>query len=133
MLNHLMNTRALTLAVFAIATAMLTTVVSVPAGAKDKLLSQKELKNLIAKAETKAEHERIAQHFEAEAARWEAEADTHGELAQYYRRNPDPAAWRYSRSPRSSEHCDSLSKDLRLAAQESRQLAADHRDMAKPK
>ena len=75
-----MNTRALTLAVFAIATAMLTTVVLVPVGAKDKLISQKELKNLIANGQTKAEHERIAQHFEAEAAQWEAQAYTHEEL-----------------------------------------------------
>lgn len=131
MLNHLMNTRTLRLAVFAVATAMLTGVVSVPARAKDKPVSQKELKNLIANAETKAEHERIAQHFEAEAAQWESEANTHEELALYYRRNPDPAAWRYSKSPRSFEHCDSLVKDLRKAAQESRQLAADHRGMAK--
>ena len=96
-----------------------------------KLLKKSELKNLIANAKTAAEHERIAQRFDAEAARWEAEANTHAELALYYQRNPDPAAWRYSRSPRSFEHCDSLAKDLRTAAQESRLLAADHREMAK--
>lgn len=96
-----------------------------------KLLKKTELKNLIANARTSADHERIAQHFDGEAARWEAEANTHEELEQFYRRNPDPAAWRYSRSPRSFEHCVSLVKDLRSAAQESRQLAADHREMAK--
>ena len=96
-----------------------------------KLLKQSEIKNLIVNARTAADHERIAQHFDAEAAKWEAEAITHEELAQYYRRNPDPAAWKYSRSPRSFEHCDSLVKDLRGAAQESRRLAADHREMAK--
>ena len=96
-----------------------------------KLLKKSELKDLIANAKTAADHERIAQRFDAEAAQWEAEANTHEELAQYYRRNPDPAAWRYSRSPRSFEHCDSIVKDLRRAAQESRQLAADHREMAK--
>ncbi len=129
MLTHLMSIRTLRLAVFA--AAILTAVVSVPTGAKDKPFSKSEIKNLIGNAETKADHERIAQYFDAEAARWEAEADTHGELALYYRRNPDPAAWRYSRSPRSFEHCDSLVKDLRKAAQESRDLAADHRTMAK--
>jgi hypothetical protein len=95
------------------------------------LLKKAELKNLIANAKTAADHRRIAQHFDAEAAKWEAEANTHEELEQYYRRNPDPTAWRYSRSPRSFEHCDSLVKDLRKAAQESRQLAADHRGIAK--
>ena len=96
-----------------------------------KLLKKSELKDLIANAKTAADHERIAQQFDAEAAQWEAEANTHEELGQYYRRNPDPAAWRYSRSPRSFEHCVSLVKDLRSAAQETRQLAADHREMAK--
>lgn len=96
-----------------------------------KLLKKAEIKNLIANARTAAEHERIAQHFDAEAAQWEAEANTHEELEQYYRRNPDPTAWRYSRSPRSFEHCVSLVKDLRRAAQESRELAANHRGMAK--
>ena len=64
------------------------------------LLKKSELKNLIANAKTAAEHERIAQRFDAEAAQWEAEANTHAELALYYQRNPDPAAGRYSRSPR---------------------------------
>ena len=106
--------------------------VSVSAGADDaKLLKKAELRHLIANAETVADHERIAQHFDAEAAKWESEANTHEELARYYQRNPDPAAWKYSKSPRSFEHCDLLVKDLRTAAQESRQLAADHRSMAK--
>jgi hypothetical protein len=96
-----------------------------------KLLKKAELKNLIANVRTAADHGRLAQHFDAEAAQWEAEANTHKELEQYYGRHPDPAAWRYSRSPRSVEHCDSLVKDLRRAAQESRQLAADHREMTK--
>lgn len=64
------------------------------------LLKKSELKNLIANAKTAAEHERIAQRFDAEAAQWEVEANTHAELALYYQRNPDPAAGRYSRSPR---------------------------------
>ena len=59
--------------VFAV-TLALAGLVSVPAGAKDTPLTKVELKSLISNAETKADHERIAQYFEAEAARYEAEA-----------------------------------------------------------
>ena len=131
MLNHLINTRTLRLAIFAVATAMLTAVVSVPAGAKDKSLSKSELKNLISNAETKADHERIAQYFDAEATRYDAESKDHGELAPFYQRNPDPTISKHPGSPRAFEHCDSLSKSLQKAAEDARQLAAEHRGMEK--
>lgn len=130
MLNHLMDTRTLRLAVFAVATAMLTAVVSVPAGAKDKQLSKSELKHLIATAETKADHERIAQYFDAEAAKYEAEAKEHAELAQSYRAAGTPSA-KYPGGMQTFNHCDSLSKSLQKAAEDARQLAAEHREMEK--
>lgn len=131
MLNHLKNTRILRLVVFAVAIAMLGAVVSVPAGAaKDQTLSKSELKKLIANAETKADHERIAKYFDAEATKYEAEAKDHGELAPFYQRNPDPALSKHPGSPRSFEHCDNLAKSLKEAAENARQLAADHRGMA---
>jgi hypothetical protein len=131
MLNHLINTRTLRLAVFAVAAAMLTAVVSVPAGAKDKPLSKSELKSLIANAETKADHERIAQYFDAEAARYEAESKDHGELAQLYQRNTSATPTKYPGGQQSFQHCDSVSKSLQQAAENARQLAAEHRGMAK--
>lgn len=100
-------------------------VVSVSAGAKDKQLGKKELKSLIAKAETKADHERIAQYFDAEATKYDAEAKEHGELAPIYQQSPDPALSKHPNSPRSFAHCDSLSKSLQQAAENARQLAAD--------
>lgn len=131
MLNHLVNTRALRLAVFAVATAMLTAVVSVPAGAADNPLSKSELKNLISNAETKAEHERIAKYFDAEAARYEADSKDHGELAQLYQRNTSATPTKYPGGMQSFQHCDSLSKSLKQAAEDARQLAAEHRGMEK--
>ena len=131
MLNHLINTRRLRLAVFAVATAMLTAVVSVPAGAKDKPLTKSELKNLISNAETKAEHERIAQYFDAEAARYQAESKDHGELAQLYQRETSATPTKYPGSQQSFQHCDSLSKSLQQAAENARQLAVEHRGMEK--
>ena len=131
MFNRLMRTKSLSAAVIAVAVGLLTAVVSTPAAAKDKPLSKTELKNLIATAETKAEHERIANYFDAEAARYEAESKDHGELAPFYQRNPDPAASKHPGSPRAFEHCDSLSKNLQKAAEDARQMAAEHRGMAK--
>jgi len=119
------------MAVFALATLMLTGVVSVPAGAKDKALSKSEVKNLVAKAETKADHERIAQYFDAEATKYEAEAKEHGDLAPLYQRNSSATPTKYPGSVQSFQHCDSLSKSLQQAAESARQLAADHREMAK--
>ena len=84
-----------------------------------KLLTEPELENFIANAKTAADHERIAQHFDAKAAQWETAANTEQELHRYYRRNADPAV------------CNTVVKELRTAAQESRQLAADRREMAK--
>ena len=129
MRKHLLSTRIVKTVVFATVLA-LAAVITVSAGAKDKALTKVELKSLISNAETKADHERIAQYFDAEAARYEAEAKDHGDLAPFYQKNPDPALSKHPGSPRAFEHCDSLSKSLKNAAEEARQLAADHRGMA---
>ena len=131
MLKHLINTRTLRVAVFAVTAVILTTLVSIPAGAKDKPLSKSDLKTMIATAETKADHERIAQYFDAKATKYEAEAKEHAELAPIYQKQPDPALSKHPNSPRSFAHCDALSKSLQQAAENARQLAADHREMAK--
>jgi len=109
----------------------LTAVVSVAAATTDKPLTKAEVKNLIVNAETKADHERLANHFEAEAVRYEAEAKNHNELAGFYQKSPDPALSKHPASPRAFEHCDALSKSLLTAAKEARQLAGEHRGMAK--
>ena len=118
-----------TLVACAVAFAMLA-LVSVPAQAGDKpSLSKSELKDLIAHAATKADHERIAQYFDAEAVRYDADAKEHGELSEYYHKVPDPTLSKHPSSQRSFAHCDSLSKSLQKAAETARQLAADHRGM----
>ena len=130
MTNHLINTRILRLVAFTVAITLAPAVVSIPAGAKDKTISKSELKHLIATAETKADHERIAQYFDAEAAKYEAEAKEHGELAQVYQKSGAPSA-KYPGGMQTFNHCDSLSKSLEKAAENARQMAADHREMAK--
>src|SRR5437773_9699982 len=129
-MDHLINTRILRLAVLTVAIALAPAVVSIAAGAKHKAISKSELKHLIATAETKTDHERIAQYFDDEAAKYEAESKEHGELAQAYRKS-GPASAKYPGSMQTSNHCDSLSKSLQQAAENARQMAADHREMAK--
>jgi hypothetical protein len=128
MRKHFISNGILKTAVFALTLAV-AGLVSVPAGAKDAPLKKAELNSLISNAETKADHERIAQYFEAEAARYEAEAKDHGELAPFYKKSPDPALTKHVGSPRAFEHCDALSKSLQKSAEEARNLAAEHRGM----
>lgn len=129
MRKHFIRTGILNTAVVALTLAM-AGLVAVPAGAKDAPLKKAELKSLISNAETKADHERIAQYFDAEALRYEAEAKDHAELAPFYKRSPDPALAKHVGSPRAFEHCDALSKNLQKSAEEARNIAAEHRGMA---
>ena len=136
MLNHLISTQTLRLAVSAVATLMLTAVVSVPAGAaKAKILNQSELKNLIANAKTAADHERIAQYFDSETTKYQVEAKDHNELAASYQSFASTSTIPYKAAAtanfRNAEHCNGIASQLRNAAEEARQLAADHREMAK--
>lgn len=124
-----MKTSILSAALLTAAVGMLTVFVSVPASVaaeKGKILSQKELKNLIANAETKADHERIAQHFDAEAANYEVEAKEHGERAAIYQ-----SSRAIYQNDQMFKHCDALSKSLQQAASDARALAAEHREIAK--
>jgi hypothetical protein len=130
MLSDLISTRTIRFAVFAVSTVMLTAMVSVPAAAKDKVVSKSEIKKLISNAETKVEHERIAQYFEVRATEYEAEAKEHGGMALLYQHNTAATPTKYPGSMQTFQHCDSMSKSLQQAAGEARKLAAEHREMA---
>lgn len=126
MFKHIINTSTLKAAVLTTAVAVLAVFASVPAGAADKPLTKSQVKALIATAETKAEHERIAQYFDAEAARYEAEARDHNELAAIYQKSTPSA----KNASQTFNHCDAVSKSLQKAADDARALAAEHRTMA---
>jgi hypothetical protein len=101
------------------------------AGYAAQKVTGKTLKESIAKAETAADHQAIAQYFDAEAARYEAEAKEHGELAAVYQKNAPSQPTKYPGSMQTFGHCDALAKSLQQAAKQARRLAADHREMAK--
>jgi hypothetical protein len=125
--DHLIGMRIAKTVVFAVAFAL-----AVSGAGPERPLTQTELKRLIMNAQTKTDHERIAEYFEAEAARYEVDAKDHADLAQFYKKKEiqDPALSNHPASLRAFEHCDALFRSLQKAAEQARNLAAEHRGMA---
>lgn len=99
--------------------------------ANAQVLGKAELKKLVATASTPQDHERIAKHFDAKAAQYEADAKDHDELAAEYATQLPGQHSKHPGWPQTAEHCKYFAKQARRTAEEARQLAADHRQMAK--
>jgi hypothetical protein len=99
--------------------------------AEQKTLSKKEVRELIAKANTPAEHQRLADYYTTEAKRLEAEAEDHADMAKAYRANPHVSETKRPGATDTIGHCDSLSESLKKAAADAKALAATHAEMAK--
>ena len=95
------------------------------------VLSKQELKDLVANAKSAQDHERLAQHFEAKAVELEAESIEHQQLAAKYKANPTMHESKHPMSGETAGHCQYFADDLKKAAGRARQIAADHREMAK--
>ena len=95
------------------------------------LLSKQDLKSLISNAKSAQDHERLARHFDAKAAELEADSKEHYELAAQYRAKPTAHESKHPMSGETAGHCQYFADDLHKAAQRARQIAADHRTMAK--
>jgi hypothetical protein len=94
-------------------------------------LSKQDVKVLIASAKTAEEHERLAKHFDAEAIQLDAEANEHQDLVAGYKANPSGQASKHPMSGKTAGHCQYFADDLHKAATQARELATDHREMAK--
>lgn len=81
----------------------------------------------IAAAKTPADHEAIAKSYDAEAADADEKATAHESMARTYRLGGAPKGSHSSMAA----HCDRLVKQYRAIAEDNRQLAAEHRQMAK--
>ena len=111
----------------------LTLVVFVAAGysaAGKPSLSKKEVKTLIASAKTKEDHLKLAEYYKGEAARLEAEATDHDEMAEMYRKNPTPLAVKHPEAI-GEGHCKEIARRYRESATKTQELAAMHEEMAK--
>ena len=95
------------------------------------LLNKSELRALIAKAETPADHMKLAGHFTAKAEQLEAEAKEHRELAKEYKQHSTMHGTKHPMSGQIAEHCEYFADELSKAAKEARAVAAAHEKMAK--
>jgi hypothetical protein len=89
-----------------------------------RLLNKADLRNLVANAKTAQDHERLAEHFTAKAEQLEADAKWHQEYAAEYQGVSGKLRM-------SSYHCANVATNLKRAADAARQLAADHRELAR--
>ena len=96
------------------------------------LLPSKQAQELVAGAKTPADHTKLQKHFLAVAAKYEAEATEHADLAQTYRKPPTGRLMPGSAAKR-AEHCERLTQLLRDAARGARELASDHAQAATAK
>lgn len=99
--------------------------------ASAQIIPKAELKKLIETASTAQDHERLAKHFDAEAAQYEADAKDHEELAAEYMAAGNAHAGKHQLSGLTAEHCKYFAAEARRAAAEARKIAANHRQMAK--
>jgi hypothetical protein len=114
-----MNTRN---NLFAAMAAALTLVLAVPGPATADVTEAQ-----IAAAKTPADHEAIAQAYDAEAAAADAKSKAHEGMARTYRAGGGAPK---ASSAAMTGHCDRLMKSYSSAAAEYRALAAEHRKLA---
>ena len=93
-------------------------------------LSKKEVKALIASAKTREDHLKLADYYKGEAARLQAEATDHDEMAEMYRKNPTPLAVKHPEAI-GEGHCKEIARRFRESATKTQELAAMHEEMAK--
>ena len=74
---------------------------------------------------------KLARHYTALAARYDAEAADHMAEATAYRSGPNAAESKRPGSPGTAAHCDRFADAARKAAAAARDLARDHEQMAK--
>ena len=99
--------------------------------AAPKHLNKKAVAQLIATAKSPADHLQLASYYKAEADRLGAEANEHAEMAKMYRARPTASETKRPGASDTASHCENLAQSLAKAANEARELAASHEQMAK--
>ncbi len=123
------NRRAFTIT--ALVGGALTLPLSGNAQTAGKTLSKKQLSELVATAKTAADHRKLAEHYRAAAAKHEAEAKEHVELAAKYRANPTASETKRPGAPDTASHCMTFAEHCRKQAAIMTEMAAMHEEMAK--
>ncbi len=115
------------LTVIALVVTLLTAIAQTGSGQR---LEKKELHALLMNAKTAQDHQRLAAHYRAEAERLNSEAKEHEEMAEMYRKNPNPLAAKHPYAL-GEQHCRDIAKRYRESAAKMQALATLHEDMAK--
>ena len=97
------------------------------------LLTNTQVRALIASAKTPADHVKLQKHYLALAAKYETDATEHAADAVAYRKNPSFMESKHSGNPGTAAHCDRFAELDREAAREARDLASLHGHMAATK
>lgn len=122
------------LAALAIVAIALSSLAPVSLAANNKTLTKKELKTLLRTAKEPVEHRKIAEYYRQEAARLNASAKEHQELAEIYAKNPPNPAMEAKHGTsfgQGAPHCKRWAELSAEQAKESEALAAMHEEMAK--
>jgi hypothetical protein len=90
---------------------------------KEKPLTNDQAMKLLSTAETPEQHEQLAQFFNQKAAKLEAQAKEHIDLANAYHKGKVP-------NMQNASLCEEAASDERKAAQENRTIADSHHKMA---
>jgi hypothetical protein len=84
------------------------------------------MEDMIRSATTRADHEALAEQFEAHAKDLLARADEHERMGKRY----EALELGAGKGPKFAGHCRRLADNLRAAAKEDQELAALHRELA---
>jgi hypothetical protein len=97
--------------------------------AKEKI-PKRAMKEMIAGAKTAADHKAIADYYYAEAAKAQAKAVEHDEMAGWYRKAGEGVK-KSPYAPGTINHCERLVNGYKSAAADLTALAKEHEAMAK--
>jgi len=85
-----------------------------------------DMTQAVQNAETKADHEALAKHYEKAAEEMQLKADEHKKLLSHY----ESKSYKYGRQAQDFKaHCERLISDYEKAAEENREMARMHRQM----
>lgn len=121
------------LPVFAATVLALITSARVATAQTTDLLTSKQARDLVVAANTPDDHMKLSRHFTALAAKYDAEAADHRELAAAYRKAPTASETKRPGAPDTAAHCERFAQSTATAAKEAQALAAAHERMATKK
>lgn len=94
-------------------------------------LEPANLPDAVESAQTAADHEVLAAHFEAEAKGARAAAERHRSMGARYEKLRKPAGLKGVRHRTMADHCARLVESYEAAAKEFEAMAAEHREAAR--